>query len=970
MRKTIFALAAILIAQSLGAQNVQRAAELYNRGFYAEAVQALEQDKSATAEAYRALSALQLKSEGAGIKADAFMKKYHEHALVPQVRFLRAQNLFDEGKYEEAAAQLRAVNPAHLSKAQLPEYRYKLGYSAYSYGDWDAAMPSLEAATESYSDYSAPSAFTLGYIHYARSRFPEAEKWFDKCKKDYRFKEPSLYYILECRFNEKDYDYVIAHGEEVMAQVSEDRRPRLSRILSESYLVRGNVDKAREYYEEGVGEGVENRSDHFRAGEIAYLSNDWQGAVERFLQMGERADSLGQIASYQMGFSYIQLHNKVAAMHAFRDASALNHQADIQEDAFYNYAKLAFDLGKDTQPFSEYLRKYNRRNDQIYSYMAMAALTHHDYEAAVEAYDHIDELDSRMKANYMKAYFLRARELMETGSWRLAAPLLKSASWYSPKSDGFYQLSRYYLGECLYRDGQWADARGEFTDLYNRNALRGRPEGALLPYHVAYCYFKEGDYTQALKWFGKYLEGRSPEAGEDASTRVADCHFFSGDYKTALEAYQKEMELYPGSHTLYPRYRAGVASGLIDKNRQKVQILEPALQADPATPYYGESLYELGRAYVSVRDRENAIRTFQNLNSTTTNASLKDLVLLELGMVERNAGNKARALEYYKEVVSRGGEHREDALLAIEAIYRTSRDPDGYLAYVNSLGSSAGRTDEEKEEVYFSSAEQAYLAGDYAGAQATLTSYLEKYPQAAFAAKAYFYLGECSRFSEAREPAMDYYLRAMQEGLDGALGESALANYAKLNYETGRYGKAYGAYEELRESARLEANRHEALTGLMRSAFRAKEWADAIPAAETVLNTFKDASLAREARYVRAKSLLSTSRRDEAFKDFQLLSREPSTDEGAEATYLLIEDLYNRAEFDTIQSRVYAFSEKAGGQNYWLAKAFIVLGDSFADQGNMTQARATFESIRDGYTPQGPQDDVMDQVNLRLRKLN
>ena len=121
---------------------------------------------------------------------------------------------------------------------------------------------------------------------------------------------------------------------------------------------------------------------------------------------------------------------------------------------------------------------------------------------------------------------------------------------------------------------------------------------------------------------------------------------------------------------------------------------------------------------------------------------------------------------------------------------------------------------------------------------------------------------------------------------------------------------------------------------------------------------------------MRAKSLLSTSRRDEAFKDFQLLSKEPSTDEGAEATYLIIEDLYNRAEFDTIQSRVYAFSEKAGGQNYWLAKAFIVLGDSFADQGNMTQARATFESIRDGYTPQGPQDDVMDQVNLRLRKLN
>lgn len=67
---------------------------------------------------------------------------------------------------------------------------------------------------------------------------------------------------------------------------------------------------------------------------------------------------------------------------------------------------------------------------------------------------------------------------------------------------------------------------------------------------------------------------------------------------------------------------------------------------------------------------------------------------------------------------------------------------------------------------------------------------------------------------------------------------------------------------------------------------------------------------------------------------------------------------------------MYSFAEKAGGQNYWLAKAFIVLGDSFAEQENMSQARATFESIKEGYTPVGDQDDVLDQVEMRLKKLN
>ena len=979
-RVTTTLVAALLLVQGAGAQDVQKASELYKQGFYAEALQEVERGdgkalKAGTVtkgdvEAIRTLALLQLKADGAEQKAAGFVKQFHEHVQVPQVRFLWAQNLFDRQEYAKAAEQFMQIKPKALHTDQRAEYQYKLGYSAYSYGDWEKASQILPLATKPYSDYTAPACFTLGYMSYAQSNFREAEKWFAQCQNDYRFREPAQFYILECRFNAKDYDYVIRNGEDLIRNVSADRKSRVGRILSESFLVKGDLDKAKEYYQESLNGEKQTRSDYFRAGEIAYLSNDWQGAVDNFESMGSKQDSLGQIANYQMGYSYIQLHNKVAAMSAFKEASALRYQADIQEDAFYNYAKLAFDLGKDTQPFAQYLKRYQQRNDAIYSYIAMAALTNHDYEAAVDAYDHIDELDERMKSNYMKAYFLRARDLMEAGSWRMAAPLLKSAAYYSPRKEGFNQLCRYYLAECLFRDGKWEDARNELQDLYNLQALYRRTEGNLIPYQLAYTYFKEANYEQALKWFNKYIQSGSTEMGSDARTRIGDCYFFAADYETALEAYETQLSQYPERDNLYPRYRAGVASGLLERNSRKIDILEPALEASSQTPYYGECLYELGRAYVAVKEEADAINAFKTLYNRTSDPSLKDRSLLELGMIERNAGRSAQALNYYKQVVSRGGEYREDALLAIEAIYRTSKDPDGYLAYVNSLGSEAGRTEEQKEEVYFSSAEQIFLSGDYAKAASTLQSYLERYPEATYAAKAHFYLAECYRETGNKELAMDYYQTAREAGLDGAMAESALLNLATLNYETGRYEAAYAAYDQLRESARLDANRHTALVGQMRSAYRARMWDDAIVDAGTVLETFKDAPLVREARYVKAKSLLSCSRRDDAFKEFKILAKEPSTDEGAEATYLIIEDLYNRAQFSSIQSKVYAFSEKAGGQNYWLAKAFIVLGDSFADQGNTAQAKATFESIKNGYTSEGPQDDVLDQVNLRLSKLN
>ena len=186
-----------------------------------------------------------------------------------------------------------------------------------------------------------------------------------------------------------------------------------------------------------------------------------------------------------------------------------------------------------------------------------------------------------------------------------------------------------------------------------------------------------------------------------------------------------------------------------------------------------------------------------------------------------------------------------------------------------------------------------------------------------------------------------------------------------------RYPKAFAAYQKLQDVAQLDDNKYTASVGMMRSAFKAREFGDALAAAQSVRSDRRASDdVKREADYVRAKSCLGMSRRAEAYGIFEQLAKDPSTDEGAEAAYLIIQDRFDRAEFDGIQDKVYDFAAKASGQNYWLAKAFIVLGDTFAENGNMAQAKATFDSIKSGYTPYGPEDEVLDQVELRLRKLN
>ena len=118
-----------------------------------------------------------------------------------------------------------------------------------------------------------------------------------------------------------------------------------------------------------------------------------------------------------------------------------------------------------------------------------------------------------------------------------------------------------------------------------------------------------------------------------------------------------------------------------------------------------------------------------------------------------------------------------------------------------------------------------------------------------------------------------------------------------------------------------------------------------------------------------ANSRLATSRRDEAFAVLAVLEEDPATSEGAEASYLMIQDSYDRGAFDEVESRVYAFSDSGTSHNYWLAKSFIVLGDAFVEMDNLEQAKATFESVAQGYTPETEDDDVIPGVQMRLEKL-
>ena len=98
---------------------------------------------------------------------------------------------------------------------------------------------------------------------------------------------------------------------------------------------------------------------------------------------------------------------------------------------------------------------------------------------------------------------------------------------------------------------------------------------------------------------------------------------------------------------------------------------------------------------------------------------------------------------------------------------------------------------------------------------------------------------------------------------------------------------------------------------------------------------------------------------------YAALADDPSTEEGAEAYYRVVEARYNAGDYDGAQKMVFDMAEC--GSPYWHAKIFILLGDTFAKIDNTFQARATYQSIVDGYSPKD--DGIVAEAKERISKL-
>lgn len=935
------------------------------------------QDVQMELDYYYALSSLKLNHPNVAGVVYEYEKKYPYSSQISLLNFYLSKYYFEKGEYATSQEVINDINAKYLSKEQRWEFLFNKAYCRMRVGDNEVAKVGFKQLINlGNTPYSASASYYLAYLEYLSNNFNESVKIFKTLENNHDHSLLSKYFISESYFMMKEYSDAIKYGEGIYDSLKGDFQLKCARILSQSYYELGDKRKAKEYLDKYSNHNDKlSRKDNYYMGVVSYSLQSYYAAVNAFSKVITERDSLAQNGYLYLGNSYLAIKNKLGAYNAFKEAAFMEFDPTIKREAYFLYAKLAFDLNSDITPFKNYLSLYpsSKRGDEIYNYIATSYLLSKNFEDAISALKMVKYLTPEMTLNLQKAAFFRGLQCIDMDSYKSAIEYLTLSVKNGVHNPSLTMLAKFWISESYYRINEYQKTIESVEPLVTNSSFIGSGEYPLALVNLGYAYFHQSNYPKAQKWFEEYLSLTPSRRNMtlEVRTRLADCYYMSGDYERAAEIYEDVALKTFSTDDVYASYMGALSFGLSSMPEKKITMLRDIVDNKYTNDYYHIALYELGRTYVQQEDNESAVKCFNTLLKDGRDSTYHTKSLLELGMISSNLLKYNDALNYFDSIVQNYPLSTDvsNALMGIESVYSLQNNPEGYLAYLEKVGMSSIKSEDEKELMLFNSAEQLFLGGKYDKAIESLNSFISKYPEGIKLPQAYFYLGESYSKMAKPEFAADAYLKVMNTG-EGAFVELATLYYAKIELALEHFEKGAIAFESLLEIAQFENNKLEALVGKMRCYYGAKDYSKTIMSANDILSSdIKEQSILFETNYKLAKSYHALGERDKALPIFQNLAADYSTTEGAECAYMLVLQAYDEGDFEKVESMVYSFADSGNFQTYWLAKCFITLGDSFAERDEWEQAKATFESIKEGYTPTKEHDDVLEQVQMRLKKI-
>ena len=972
------------------ASDFTRGMELFNKEKYPAAIRLFDSyinsndDKNqltvADAEYYRSVAALNLFNPDAEYRMVSFISTHPESPRINEAYLALGDYFYQNKNYRKAVTYYEQVNRQQLPSEKLPEYFFRLGYSHFIRGEKPRALLMFSEIKDIDTEYTPPALYYFSHIAYEQKMYQTAMDGFSRLKGDETFGSVVPFYIVQILYLEKDYDQILQIAPDLINSAGKERAVELYRFIGDAYYNKGNYKEALPYLEKfATGTIISGREDKFQLAYCYYKTGEIDKAIKLLREIGSRSDLLSQNIWYILGDCYLQKGDKKRAQFGFSEASKMNFDKKIREDALFNYAKITYEtsyspFGEAIASFQRYIEQYpgSDRIEEAYNYLVSTYLQAKNYKAALASLDRIRSKDTRLEEAYQRVAFYRGMELFKNMELEASVNMFEKSLKYGKYDRQLKARAIYWRGEANYRLGNFENAKADYEEFMVIPGSMLLNESRLVRYNLGYTLYSLQDYANALthlKTFESNVADVRSEVMADARNRIGDCYYITTSYPEAISYYDKVID-FGKVDADYAMFQKGFSLGLMGNERGKAEVLTLLTSRYPASAYVPNAIFERGRAYLVLNEYSKGEADFNTIINSYQSTQFVPRAIVQLGLLYYNLGENEKAVAQYKKVIEnyKSTPEARYAMTGLKNTYVEINDVDSYFAYLKTLQGYGDVNLAEKDSLLYISGENLYITGKYDRATEVLRNYLNEFPNGSFLQNAQFYLAESLNYTGNKEEALKMY-NTVTGAPNNQFTEQALTAAAGLSYDREDFTSSLKYYEMLEKAAGNSENKIIALRGGLRSAYQLGDAQKTISAADKINNTVNiPEELIRESVFMRAKANYSMNNFDAALDDFSKTATEVASVEGAESKYRIAELLFKRDQVTESEKIINEFIDQNTPHQYWMARMFILLSDISVKKGDNLQARATLQSLKDYYTIDN--DGILDEVKSRLDALS
>jgi len=908
----------------------------------------------------RTIAQLKLDIAGAEDSATRFLAGTANPVYRQRTALALGQYYFRHEDLNKAIPYYESANISNLTNQEIADSKFELAYAYFNSRQFEKAEPLFASIKEVQGKYYLAGNYYYGLLAYNDGKYEEALSSFKRIDNEPQYRNIVPYYIAEIYYFMGNRKKAL---EEAMRLTS---RPEKLYYDNELHLLAAQVLFEDQRYGEALPyfEHYYDNTDKIRKEELYemgysyYRVNEWKNAIEKFKPLSNAQDSLGQTAMYLLGDCYLKTGDKKSARNAFSICSDMPFNNGQQEASLLLFGKLSYDMGYNDDAirgFTTLIRDFPESpyGSEAKTFLSDLLIKTNRYEEAYAAMKNVAARNADYWKVWQKVTYGYAMQQLQNGNLTEANNLL-TASLENPVDDAYESVAYFWRGDIAYRQNRPADVLNNlkpFVSKYENNRrLSLLSPQATLPnayLNMGYAAMTLQDYSAAQNYFAKARQG--VDAGSsiavNAGLREADAAFMQKNFKEALSLYDKAIAANTAESD-YARLQKGKLLGVQGKVNDKMALLQQVVNKGAASNYANEARYELASTYIEEDKYQQAINLLQPLTTDPNARNYASKAWTKIGFAYQELDNNAKAIDAYKKVITDfpAGEDRTIALDALRSLYMESNQPEAYASLLkeNNLPSAGS---ESLDSTYYATAEAQVAGGRWANARATLSAYLEKFPNGAFTTKAHYYKGESHYQLKENDAALGEYDIVLAAPWN-EFSEASAKRAADIAYKSGNFQKAAGYYGLLRNAAMSKENLQLAYSGLMRSWYNNGQYEQAGSYADTLLTMPElDEDIMNEVQFFKAKSLQRTNKASEALAVYQQLQQAKNNNVASEARYRIAELYYQQNNLKDAEAAAAEALRQNAGNDYWVVKSYLLIADILVKQKDYFNAKATLQSL-------------------------